>query len=433
VHIRIGGGASHTAGNARCNIHTADRGARRALLAKSQLRRARAWRTRTGIMSRMLRATLIAVALLLGTVAAPRAVAVLAQSSDTTGNAPDWTDTPLTSATTRLFTPSSGALLASTADGLMRSDDAGETWYAVASEQRVVYVDPSNQDTLFATASGTPLLRSADGGATWTPLLAGPDYAGRVLDAVAVSPADPNLIYAGLKRPSISDEYWLYRSSDSGATWTQLFHSQNTLCGWGVQVLQPHPSDVNRLLFAGGCHAGRDFSERVKQSTNQGQAFTDFYANGLANFSAPSGFPRAVLGGQGAASARWYLAINRDQRFGGSSLLRSDDDGASWDLLLNHVGGGSNDPDTSNWSVTIAAIAYDASNPDNIYVARNSFAPGFPPTLVTSGLTASTDGGQTWNDVGAQQMGTIADLALGIDARYLFLASDRGVSRLALQ
>ena len=104
----------------------------------------------------------------------------------------------------------------------------------------------------------------------------------------------------------------------------------------------------------------------------------------------------------------------------------------SWNLVLNHVGGGSEDPDKSNWTVNMAAMAYDPNNPDNVYVARNAAFFGYPPTPVASGVAASTDGGQTWGDLGNQQMGTISDLAFGIDGRYLFLASDRGVARLPL-
>ena len=379
----------------------------------------------------MLARTVMPLLLAFVVVAAPGMVAAQSASDGLTPS--DWTDTPVTSPTSRLFTPSSGALLASTSDGLMRSDDAGDTWYQVNSSESVVYVDPTNQDTLYTTSTTDPLRRSTDSGTTWTTLLGGTAYAGKVLDVVAVSPADPTLIYAGLKRPSISDEYWFYRSSDSGSTWTELFHSHNSLCGWGVRILQPHPSDASGLFFSGGCHAGRDISEVLRRSTDQGQTFTDVYAKSQATVDAPFGFPTAMAGGQGAAPQRWYLAINRDQRFGGSSLVRSDDDSASWTAILNYVGGGSAGTDTSQWSVTIAAVAYDPSHPDTVSVARNGAFFGNPPHYVTSGVTTSTDGGQTWNDLGNQQMGTITDLALGIDGRYLFLASDRGVSRLSLQ
>ena len=83
-------------------------------------------------------------------------------------------------------------------------------------------------------------------------------------------------------------------------------------------------------------------------------------------------------------------------------------------------------------SATVGGIAYDPNNPDNVYVGRNAAFFGYPPTPVASGVGASTDGGQTWDDLGNQQLGTISDLAFGIDGRYLFVASDRGVSRLSL-
>jgi photosystem II stability/assembly factor-like uncharacterized protein len=177
----------------------------------------------------------------------------------------DWTDTSLTSPASRLFTPSSGALLAITSDGLMRSNDGGDTWRAVATPGTPLYVDPTSQDVLYATSKTAPLQRSTDGGATWTTLMDAQVYPNQVVDALAASLADPKLLYAGLKRPGISDEYWVYRSTDSGSTWTQLFHAQNSLCGWGVGVLSPHPTDTKRLLFSGGCHAGRDFNEALQQ------------------------------------------------------------------------------------------------------------------------------------------------------------------------
>ena len=367
-------------------------------------------------------------------VAALVAFAASAAARGQTTGADDWTATSLTSRAARLFTPTSGALLAATTDGLMRSDDAGDTWYPVAVGQSVVSVGRADQDTLFAAGDPEPLLKSTDGGITWKPLMVGEPFIGKVVDVVAESPADPGLLYAGLKRPGISDEYWLYRSTDAGSRWTEALYSHNSTCGWSAQLLVPHPTDPTRLYFSGGgCHAGRDFFEIVRQSADQGQTFADFYANRQVTADAPGGFPKALIGGQGAASRRWYLAINRDQRLGGSVLLRSDDDGATWDSVLDHVGGGTFDQQKSTFSVSIAGVAYDAADPDTVYVARNGAFPGFPPTLVTSGVTVTHDGGQTWSDLGGQQVGAIVDLALGIDDRYLFLATDAGVARLALQ
>jgi Sortilin, neurotensin receptor 3, len=250
------------------------------------------------MMAAMRRVAAVALTLALMSIMGPQASA---QGDDDQGGGPDWVDTPLTSPTSRLFTPRSGALLALTSDALIRSDDAGDSWYAVDTQGRhVVYVDPTNQDVLYATSNADPLLQSTGGGADWTKLLSGPPYQGKQLDAFAVSAADTNVMYAGLKQGSISDQYWLYRSRDGGTTWTQLFHAQYSLCGWGVPVLMPHPTDASRLFFSGGCHAGRDFSETLQQSVDYGQSFTDIYVDRDAAYDALSGYPQALVGGTGA-------------------------------------------------------------------------------------------------------------------------------------
>jgi hypothetical protein len=46
------------------------------------------------------------------------------------------------------------------------------------------------------------------------------------------------------------------------------------------------------------------------------------------------GYPQFLVGGQGVEPRRFYLAVNRDRRAGGSSRFRSDDDGATWNEVL---------------------------------------------------------------------------------------------------
>ena len=50
--------------------------------------------------------------------------------------------------------------------------------------------------------------------------------------------------------------------------------------------------------------------------------------------------------------------------------------------------------------------------------------------LANGGVKASSNG--TWGDLGRQDLGTIADLALGIDGVNLYAASDQGLWRLNL-
>lgn len=72
-------------------------------------------------------------------------------------------------------------------------------------------VDPSNNRMVYAGAENG-ILQSADCGETWHPC----GLMGHIVKSVAVSPHDPDLIYAGTK-PAL-----MFLSRDRGQTWTEL-------------------------------------------------------------------------------------------------------------------------------------------------------------------------------------------------------------------
>ena len=125
-------------------------------------------------------------------------------------------------------------------DGIYRTTDGGRTWKHLGLEAterfaRIV-IDPTNPQTIFAAALGHAfgpnaergVYRSRDGGETWNRVL----YVNETTGAsdVAVDPADPRIVYAGmydyLRRPwhlrSGGPGSGLYRSSDGGDTWVRL-------------------------------------------------------------------------------------------------------------------------------------------------------------------------------------------------------------------
>ena len=94
------------------------------------------------------------------------------------------------SPTTRLIAPATGALLAKTDVGLLRTDDGGLTWTTISppGSPAIVEVDANNHDHLVA-ASEHSTFSSIDGGATWNRMADLPDRA----VSLVLSAADPGL------------------------------------------------------------------------------------------------------------------------------------------------------------------------------------------------------------------------------------------------
>lgn len=112
--------------------------------------------------------------------------------------------------------------------GLFRSADGGATWAPVGagalgqSGIRAVAVAPSNGAVIYVASERAGVFRSADRGASWSPASAGLPSSGSsapVVNALAVDPADPLRVWAGLGGSTFTGQPRLYRSIDGGASW----------------------------------------------------------------------------------------------------------------------------------------------------------------------------------------------------------------------
>jgi photosystem II stability/assembly factor-like uncharacterized protein len=242
---------------------------------------------------------------------------------------------------------------------------------------------------------------------------------------LAVSAAQPGLVYLA--------EYGDYRmtllrSPDGGASWDTAWTAQGDWSRCSV-FLAPHPTDARRLFRSTPCGGGSGYpGADLQASADQGVTWQS-----VLKLSNEGLFVERLVGGQGAAPGRFYLSVRHNWFVGGSALLRSDDDGATWSETLGFRGGGSQrDPDGTD--VRIGGLAYAPWAPDRVYLALDDYrGPVYAPNLTGSRVAASTDGGSGWVDLGRPDLGRLQDLALGIDGRNLYAASDRGLWRLRLE
>ena len=319
----------------------------------------------------------------------------------------EWEMTGLSAPVSELFTPASGALFARTREGLMRSDDGGATWSAVAlpAAPTLVTVHPGDHTILYA-ANADGLYRSADDAASWTLIR------NQMPKQVVLSAADRDLAYVA--EQGGNNPYHLARTRDSGMTWEDLlapWGDQGQMCTWSLNLLVAHPSDPSRVFASGGCYAGRTGGAGLQGSLDQGETWswlTDAY----------KGYPSRMIGGATSLPGRFYL-VNRYPGSPGHSLSRTDDNGSTWtDATLKEPG-----------AKDLGALTADPTAPDHIFGVFTFH----DPQCCTTGLRTSLDGGQTWSRIDGPDVDMVSDLAVGIDGLNLYAATDRGVSRLPLR
>jgi photosystem II stability/assembly factor-like uncharacterized protein len=346
-----------------------------------------------------------------------------------------WAPTRLTEPVRRVFA-AGGALVATTDAQLLRSDDAGGHWSPVTlpTDSTIAAVDPTDPRILYA-ASAAGLYRTADEGASWQLSLGYAPEVSTEPGRLAVSAADHDRLYLALKQaPGPTSALRLLRSRDGGRIWQPLQADESSQCEWSVLLLQPQPTNADRLFRATVCIAGRTFGASLEQSTDAGASWVAVY-NAEPYRTPELGYPTLLVGGQGDAPGRYYLATNRDARIGGSSLVRSDDDANTWTEVLAFHGGGTpgyrraEDPaDAPN--TRIGGLVVDAADTDRIYVGLLVYDEYPPEQPVGGGVLVSTDGGASWAPLGQQNLGGVNALVFSAEDQSLYAATGQGLWRL---
>jgi photosystem II stability/assembly factor-like uncharacterized protein len=148
--------------------------------------------------------------------------------------------------------------------GLYKTTDGGETWRKVLGDDEWtgvtdIVMDPRNPDVLYAATwqrhrtvaaymgggPGTGIHKSTDGGETWTELAAGLPSSNMGKIGLAVSPQNPDIVYAAIELDRRSGG--LYRSTNRGASWTKMSDAVSGATG-------PH---YYQELFASPHQSGR--------------------------------------------------------------------------------------------------------------------------------------------------------------------------------
>jgi photosystem II stability/assembly factor-like uncharacterized protein len=268
----------------------------------------------------------------------------------------------------------SSTLYAATSSELLKTTDGGKNWSAADSGMAFVgsplAIDPQNTSTIFAIGctianSTCGVVKSADGGASWSVSQALPDFGDLWVTTLTIDPQNSNVVYATIQEFDECGEETLYKSVDGGMSWSHSLFNDLGVSAGCILGLAVDPRNANNLYTAfqfGG----------VFKSTDAGATWN------IANSGLPATDAEALAIDPGSPGTIYAVSSE--------GVFKSRDGATSW----NPAGPV---PDLSGSAGDCCfrpRLAVDPQNSASVYLGI--------PVNGTHHVFQSSDGGASWTD-----------------------------------
>jgi photosystem II stability/assembly factor-like uncharacterized protein len=288
----------------------------------------------------------------------------------------------------------------SSSKGVVKSRDGGATWTAINeglehSQVLAFAIDPSAPSTVYAGTFANAVYKSSDGGQRWRPANIGMKEHVSVVNAFAISPRTSEELYA-------ATTVGVFRSTDGGGTWVETVAGMESVYAVAIAI-DPTSPDIMYAGTSGGMYRSDDRGSRwtiINRGLIKGEVGTAM-ALGVNAISIDPDDPRrvviATMKGLFASADRggtWearpagpvaspVMAVQRDPANharlyagGDHGIFISVDRGNSWTAVSAEPKPG-----------IVRSLAVDPSSPGVVYAGTQR------------GLLKSTDSGATWAQV----------------------------------
>ena len=245
---------------------------------------------------------------------------------------------------------------------------------------------PSQPKTFYMGVASGGLFRTTDSGATWTPLTDGKVPLGS-MGSIAVADSDPNIIYLGTGsdgvRSNVSTGRGMYKSIDGGQTWKfiGLYNAGQ------IGAVRIHPTNPDIVWVSAVGNIFRPNDERgVFKTTDGGQTWHKVLfisdAVGAMDLELQPGNPNVVYAWMSRLERKPWTIISGSKDGG---FFKSTDAGEHFTKIVSGL---------PTELIGKANLAVTAAKPDRIYALIEA-KPG-------GGLYRSDDSGETWASVNSQ-------------------------------
>jgi photosystem II stability/assembly factor-like uncharacterized protein len=332
-------------------------------------------------------------------------------------------------------------ILGAAQGGIWLYDSVSGTWSAKTSDQTTqaigaLAVAPSNDSIVYAGTGegalsgdsyfGDGVLKSTDGGNTWSHISDDKYFRGVAMSRIIVDPNDANHVLAAVLRgrggarrtsPTETTKFGIWESKDGGVTWKRIQEVKDSLGATDLEM-DPQNSEILYSSFWG---------DAIYKSTDGGKHWSKAMAGlPLADYAAgQTRFSIAISHASAGGTGTLYVGFDWVDATGPhlSRVFKSTNGAASWTLLPAGTGADTVEDYCGGQCFYDNVIEVDPTNADIVYAAGQ-----FNYGIGSGGVFRSDDGGATWKNLGYDQHPDFHALAFDpSNTARILIGSDGGV------